>query len=188
MSHLDPTGVLREEHRWILNVAGALEKELDRGSAGSSDPDQLERCVRFIRLFADACHHGKEEDQLFPVLEEHGFPRDSGPIAVMLAEHREGRRLAAIMKDALPAIRQGDRAAMECFHSAGRDYTSLIRGHIGKEDGVLFQMADQVISAPACARLCEAYERTCASKFEGCTKAELEDLGREILAHAGGAS
>jgi len=184
MSRLDPTGVLREEHRWILDVAGALEEELDRPPPGARDPEQLERCVRFIRLFADACHHGKEEDQLFPVLEDHGMPRDSGPIAVMLAEHREGRRLAGIMKDALPGIRQGNPAAMESFERAGRDYVSLIRGHIGKEDGVLFRVADQIISAPACARLCEAYEKTCNSTFEGCTKAELEELGREILGRA----
>ena len=184
MNRPDPTAVLREEHRWILEVAGALERELDRASPGNPDPDQLERCVRFIRLFADACHHGKEEDQLFPVLVDHGMPRESGPIAVMLAEHREGRRLAGIMNEALPGIREGDAAAMSSFEGAGRDYVSLIRGHIGKEDGVLFQVADEIISAPACARLCEAYEKTCSSTFEGCTKAELEELGREILGRA----
>jgi hemerythrin-like domain-containing protein len=184
MSHPDATRVLREEHRRILEVAGALEEELDGTPSGFSRPDQLERCVRFIRLFADACHHGKEEGQLFPVLEDHGMPHDSGPIAVMLAEHREGRRLAGIMKDALPGIRQGNPAAMESFKRAGLDYVSLIRSHIGKEDGVLFQVADQMLSAPVCARLCEAYERTCNSTFEGCTKAELEELGREILGRA----
>ena len=184
MSRLDPTGVLREEHRWILNVAGALERELDRASPGAPDPDQLERCVRFIRLFADACHHGKEEDQLFPILEDHGMPRDSGPIAVMLAEHREGRRLAGVMREALPGIREAEPTAMKSFETAGRDYVALIRDHIGKEDGVLFQVADQIISAPACARLCESYEETCNSTFEGCSKAELEELGREILARA----
>jgi len=112
------------------------------------------------------------------------MPRDEGPIAVMLQEHREGRRLVGIMRDTLPEVRHGAAAAADRFERAGRDYAALIRAHIGKEDGVLFQMADQVVSAPACSRLCEAYERTCASKFEGCTKAELEDLAREILARA----
>jgi hemerythrin-like domain-containing protein len=184
MTQADPTGVLREEHRWILDVTGALERELDRVGAGSPDPAQMDRCVRFLRLFADACHHGKEEDLLFPALEDHGLPRDSGPIAVMLAEHREGRRLVGIMADALPAVAEGGNGALSRFEKAGRDYAALIRGHIGKEDGVLFQMADQIIEAPACARLCQAYEKTCDSKFEGCTKAELEALGREILAES----
>jgi hemerythrin-like domain-containing protein len=182
VSQPGPTEILRQEHQWILRVTDALERELDRTPPRPRCTEQLERCVRFLRLFADACHHGKEEDQLFPVLEAYGMPRDSGPIAVMLAEHREGRRLVGIMKSALPALGAGDEAAMDRFEGAARDYAVLIRGHIGKEDGVLFQVADQIIEAPACARLCQAYERTCASKFEGCTKAELEALGQEILA------
>jgi hemerythrin-like domain-containing protein len=184
MTQADPTAILREEHRRILDVTGALERQLDPARTETADPVQLGRCVRFLRLFADACHHGKEEDILFPTLEDHGLPRDSGPIAVMLAEHREGRRLVEIMANALPELSAGDEDAMERFTRAGHDYADLIRGHIGKEDGVLFDMADRIIEAPACARLCEAYERTCTSKFEGCSKAELEALGREILAES----
>jgi len=145
----------------------------------------VEKCVTFIRLFADACHHGKEEDLLFPALEEQGLPRDSGPIAVMLHEHRLGREAAAAMRTALPAAREGDRDARLRLTNAGRGYIDLIRGHIGKEDHVLFNMADQMVTGESRVRLCAAYDGTCHHAFEGCTKAQLEALGREIMERSG---
>ena len=180
MEHTHPTRVLREEHQRILEVADALEAVLD-GDPGGLDFDRLEKCIRFIRLFADACHHGKEEDLLFPALQEQGLPRDSGPIAVMLHEHRLGRRFASTMADNVEGARQGDGDAWSRLERAGRDYVGLIRGHILKEDNVLFGMADQLVAGPACARLCAAYDGTEGDTFGGCTKAELEALGREIV-------
>ena len=179
VSETHPTRVLRDEHQRILDVADALEGLL-------ADPDgadfrRLEKCIRFIRLFADACHHGKEEDLLFPALQEQGLPRDSGPIAVMLHEHRLGRRFASTMADNVDAARAGDTEAWSRLERAGRDYVGLIRGHILKEDNVLFGMADQLVAGTACTKLCAAYDATADHTFEGCTKAELEALGREIV-------
>lgn len=188
MSSPDPTAVLLDEHRKILEVVSVLERALDSSGAERRDFALIGSCVRFLRLYADACHHGKEEDLLFPVLEEHGIPTDSGIIAVMMEEHREGRRLLSAMAMSLPGARAGDSGELECLAAAGWDYADLIRRHIGKEDGGLFEMAEQVISAPACARLCAAYERTCSSKFDGCTKAELEELAAEILAGGKGSA
>jgi len=175
--------VLRDEHQWILAVSSALEELLDV-PAQSRDFDTIEKCVTFIRLFADACHHGKEEDLLFPALQECGLPRESGPIAVMLQEHRLGREAARAMRDALPAAREGDADAGRRLENAGRGYIHLIRGHIGKEDQVLFNMADQMVRGDRRGRLCTAYEATCSHTFEGCTKRQLEELGREILGEA----
>ncbi|MDT8340695.1 MAG: hemerythrin domain-containing protein [Longimicrobiales bacterium] len=174
------TEVLRDEHQWILAVADALERLLG-APPREMDFDAVERCVTFIRLFADACHHGKEEDLLFPALEACGLPRDSGPIAVMLHEHRLGREAAAAMARALPGARGGDADDHRRLAHAGRGYIDLIRGHIGKEDHVLFGMADQVVTGSRLTRLCAAYDGTCDHTFEGCSKTQLEALGRQIL-------
>ena len=171
------TGALRSEHRLILEVAGVLERILDRGG---TDAASLGDCVSFFRLFADACHHGKEEDLLFPALESNGMPVDSGPIAVMLHEHRLGREFVGRMATALPAVADGDEAAKAEFAAAGRGYIELIRNHISKEDGVLFEMADGMIVGPECRDLCAAYDEVCARRFEGRTLQDLEGIAGRL--------
>lgn len=180
MTSPNPTGVLRQEHQRILQVMTVLETHLDR--AGALDFDTVEKCVRFFRLFADACHHGKEEDLLFPALEAQGMPRDSGPIAAMLDDHRMGRGLVGRMAASLDAARNGDPASERQLADAGRGYIDLMRAHILKEDHVLFDMADDMVGPAACQRLCAAYDTVCESTFEGCSKAQLEALADEITA------
>lgn len=161
-------------------MADVLEWVLS-GPEGNLDLDRIEKCVSFIRLFADACHHGKEEDLLFPVLVEQGMPSEQGPIAVMLHEHRLGRLHVAAMAGALKEARQGDVSARSRLVRAGSEYIDLIRHHILKEDNVLFDIADDIVSGPTCARLCAAYDGTCDHHFEGQTKDDLVALGQEII-------
>jgi hemerythrin-like domain-containing protein len=179
-AHDSPTGLLRDQHQNILKVAAVLEHLLnDTPASLPMDYDSVGDCVRFIRLYADALHHGKEEDLLFPELLSLGMPKEGGPVAVMLYEHMLGRGYAKAMAEALPDARQGDAAAARRLADNGRSYIHLIREHIMKEDHVLFEMADQMIDGPACRRLCAAYDGVCSRTFDGCTVAELEAiLGR----------
>ena len=171
-----PTGILRDQHRNILKIADLVEHVIVSAGEEAPDYDALDDCVTFIRLYADALHHGKEEDLLFPELVSRGMPKDGGPIAVMLHEHAEGRRFARTMAAELPAAREGDAEARGRLVRAGRGYVALIRGHIMKEDHILFNMADQLIDAPACRSLCAAYDGVCQRRFDGCTVAELESI------------
>ena len=178
------TSRLRDEHQHILAVADALAVFVGAADAGRWDVDGFADCVTFIRLFADACHHGKEEDLLFPELEAAGMPREHGPIAVMLHEHQQGRALARQMAGALDAARAEDGGARATLRNAAAAYVSLIRAHIQKEDHVLFAMADQAVRGPACRSLCSAYGAVCARRFEGHTKEQLQELGERIRERA----
>lgn len=173
------TAALREEHRLILTMLGVLESILDAGERAASHGD-LERCVLFFRLYADVCHHGKEEDLLFEALVEHGLPRHEGPIAVMLQEHELGRALVRAMGDRLDELRSGTVGAWAGLVHAGRSYIDLLRGHILKEDCGLFEMADQALEEPVCRRLCEAYEAGCAGRLEGRRSEDLAELATEL--------
>ena len=56
------TGVLRKEHDAILRMLDVTEevaRQLDRGARVA--PETLAGLLEFFRLFADRCHHGKEE-------------------------------------------------------------------------------------------------------------------------------
>lgn len=180
------TAMLREEHRLILEVAAALADMLGVERDGEPlDYDSVARCITFFRLFADACHHGKEEDLLFPGLEAEGMPRDTGPIAVMLYEHDQGRALVQTMAASLNDAREGDERAGDDLRGAAWGFIDLIVAHIGKEDNVLFTMADGMIVGPACRELCSRYEEVCRRRFEGQTVQDLERLAGEILEPAG---
>ncbi len=177
-----PTAVLREEHQLILKVASQLDGMLLQESTDVDlDYDTVAKCITFFRLFADACHHGKEEDLLFPGLEAEGMARDSGPIAVMLYEHDQGRAFVRAMASNIEAARDGDAAAGSELRQAARGFIDLIVAHIAKEDNVLFNMADGMISGSACETLCARYDKTCARRFEGQSKEDLEALAAEIL-------
>ena len=177
---------LREEHQWILKVTGALEAIFDREPDEGLNFHGIEDCVSFIRLFADACHHGQEEDLLFPELEARGMPRDAGPIAVMLQEHEMGRAYVGHMRKALPMAREGDPDARNILINAGRGYIQLIRAHIMKEDNVLFNMADQLVTGGDCDKLCQKYGVVCQRIFEGRTKGQLEAPATGLLEKYGG--
>lgn len=138
-----PTEILSDEHRVIERVLDALQ----RLTAVPVNPllEQWRKALDFFRHFADQCHHFKEEKVLFPALEEHGIPREGGPIGMMLAEHEEGRGHVRSMIDAVEQVAKGNGAASTTLLDHARAYVTLLREHIQKEDDILFRMADEVI-------------------------------------------
>lgn len=181
------TGELREEHRLILQVvrdlAGRLAAETDTDPL---DYDVVAQCITFFRLFADACHHGKEEDLLFTELEAEGMPRDTGPIAVMLDEHAQGRALVRTMAASLDAVPGGEGQAGDELRDAAEAFIDLMEGHIAKEDGALFNIADELIVGSSCRQLCARYDEVGTRRFEGKTKEDLERLAAAILERGAG--
>lgn len=151
---------LRDEHEGIkvaLAVLGKLADELEAGRAVNMD--DLEQIVDFLKTFADRCHHGKEEDLLFPALEAAGVQKEHGPIGVMLADHAEAREHIKAMNDSLAGAREGASDDRKKFATAARGYTRLLNDHIEKENTVLFVMAEQRLSAEEHARLAEGFEK-----------------------------
>ncbi|MBM4263626.1 MAG: hemerythrin [Deltaproteobacteria bacterium] len=140
-----PTEILSDEHRVIERVLSALEALTRRPI-----PQALEhwqKALDFIRCFADQCHHFKEEQVLFPAMEERGIPKEGGPIGMMLLEHEEGRGYVRAMAAALEAVAARDRAANETVVQNARAYIRLLREHIQKEDQILYPMAENAIPA-----------------------------------------
>jgi len=154
------TEELMTEHRVIERMLAVLDAAGGRLEAGERvRPDLFREAVDFVRNFADRCHHGKEEDNLFPRLEELGVPREGGPLGVMLFEHDEGRAFIGAIADTVDAYERGDEAAAHTIARNARGYVGLLRGHIEKEERVLFPMADEVLSADDQRSLEESFER-----------------------------
>ncbi|MBI5519371.1 MAG: hemerythrin domain-containing protein [Desulfovibrio sp.] len=152
---------LRAEHEGILRMLAILEAVAVRLGDGKDVPaEHLAGMLDFLKTFADKCHHGKEEDILFPALEAAGLARDSGPIGVMLREHTIGRGHIRAMALALELMEPGGaRAPVESFRAEALAYVELLAQHIAKENNVLFVMAERLLGEDALTRMHGAFER-----------------------------
>ncbi len=174
---MTPTDELKEEHQGILLMLKVLEKVCAKlESKEKVDPDHLERIVEFFRVFADKCHHGKEEDLLFPEMEKAGIPRDLGPIGVMLMEHEQGRAHVRGMGEAAARYKEGVPCASDEFAKNARGYIALLTQHINKENNILFPMGERVISGGKQRDLLEAFENLEREKIGAGTHEEFHRL------------
>lgn len=156
-----PTEQLKQDHRVIerlLRVLFAASKQMQKGE--EVDPQIFRKAIDFVRNFADKCHHGKEEDNLFPAIERQGFPREGGPIGMMLIEHEEGRAHIRALEGALNKYEAGDRSPQTKIDITGHaiGYAQLLTDHIQKEDNILYDIADHVIPDAEQKELVERFE------------------------------
>ena len=144
---MHPTDVLKTEHRIIEQVLSCLDRIAEAcARRGRLDAASAVLALDFFHNFADGCHHAKEEQHLFPLLEVRGFRREGGPTGVMFAEHDQGRRYLSGMRAAVDGAAAGDGDAVLQFILHARAYVGLLREHIRKEDHCLFPMAEQALS------------------------------------------
>jgi hemerythrin-like domain-containing protein len=145
MRYSKPCQILVDEHDVIVSVIEAVEAMIDKSEHGDLNTDFFEKAFDFFAMFADKCHHGKEEVHLFPMLESRGIPHQGGPIGCMLHEHDEGRAHVGAVRDALLSLSQGDHSAGEVVRLEARAFCELLRQHIQKENQVLFVVGDQAM-------------------------------------------
>lgn len=170
--------VAEHDHIWLLldRLEGAMQ-ELAEGRPVA--PDFLTKSLDFIRLYADRCHHGKEEEILFPVLADKGIPVDGGPIGAMLDEHEQGRALVSQLREAVAHYALGEQSAAEPIAEALRGYTALLRQHILKENDVLFPMAESVLTSQEDADLVRRFDEV-DLELLGAEKRRLEEWVRSL--------
>ncbi len=129
--------ILKEEHKNILKVIEILIKEFNNEKI---DYKVIERCIKFIRNYADSLHHTKEEDILFKELSKKGILTHCNPVEQMLYEHDLGRKFVKGMIGGLK--KKNDEKISE----NAMKYAELLKEHINKEDIILYPMAEEVLS------------------------------------------
>ncbi|MFC2094065.1 hemerythrin domain-containing protein [Bacteroidota bacterium] len=157
---------LKEEHQAILLMLKVMEAVCKKFEAGDDVKiDDLNDMVLFIKEFADKSHHLKEEDLLFPAMEEVGIPREGGPIGVMLTEHTTGRNYVKGLSLGIEEYANGNTTASNQIIENARNYSSLLSNHIYKEDNVLYPMAEMRISNDKHDHLLKEFERVDSEKI-----------------------
>jgi hemerythrin-like domain-containing protein len=153
------TQQLRDEHEGIKSMLSILEQVCQQlGSTGSLNREHFEGILEFLKVFVDKCHHGKEEDLLFPALIALGVPEE-GPIAAMLLEHEMGRHFVKAMSAVFARYIAGEESSAKDIIKDAYGYISLMKGHIEKENVVLFVIADSHLSNKRQRELSEGFEK-----------------------------
>ena len=147
-----------EAIRLTLKILNRITSEIEK-TEKIPYPEYLKQLFEFFSVFVDRCHHGKEEDLLFPALEAVGISRDGGPIGVMLNEHQQGRDLVSKMKHALSQYLNGDAGSAQKLKGSADAYIGLLNLHIDKENNVLYPMAIQHLSENKLAELENGFNR-----------------------------
>ncbi len=138
------TESLRRDHALIEKVLKAMWATIPLLQNGTKIPEPIiSQVIDFTKNFTDVCHHGKEENSLFPELEKKGMPKESGPIAIMLMEHAVTRKLAAKMEESSQTyVRTGDSVQLI---TDMQEYINHVVQHIWKENNRLFEMAEMAL-------------------------------------------
>jgi hemerythrin-like domain-containing protein len=159
MNEKSPVEVLEEEHHFIQKVLGAMAVLVEALEAGEEVKiETLQEIVEFMRIFADKCHHGKEETHLFPALESKGVPTRGCPLGALISEHQKGRGLVADLAEATEAYTTGGRLAKESLLKSFHALMDLYPNHIWKEEYLAFPMADKILSSEEKRNLFEKFE------------------------------
>ena len=135
------TTSLRRDHDLIEKVIKAMESTIQLLNDGKQIPESiLLPVIDFSKNFTDVCHHSKEENSLFPALEQAGMPHNMGPVAMMLIDHERTREIGKEMESsAKDYISSGNSIKLI---SDMQQYVEHITEHLWKENNRLFMMAE----------------------------------------------
>ena len=184
---------LENDHVYILRLIDVMEKMVLNCA---TDTAHMEMVVNLIKTYADGFHHAKEEKVLFPLLVEKGFSNNQGPVPVMLHEHVEGREFVKGISERIDVYKAGNVSALPEIYHYMQGYADLLKAHIGKENNVLFRMADKALSSDEQLELLNKFgsiekqfdsEKIAMSilEIEGLEAFYMEDV-KEMISHASG--
>lgn len=136
------------EHRHIETVIQALADAvaaLDKRQR--LHVENLRTVVEFLRVYADARHHQREEALFFPRLVELGVPPQGCPIGGLNNDHQKGRNFVSALEQQIEAYEQRPDEAAAALQQTLQEIIKLYRHHLWMEDAMVFPMAEKLISA-----------------------------------------
>ncbi|MFW9805184.1 MAG: hemerythrin domain-containing protein [Candidatus Thorarchaeota archaeon] len=138
-----PIGPLMIEHRLIERMIAVVGKELIRVKKdGTANPKFIDTATDFIHIYADQCHHGKEEKILFRDLKKKELkPADKKIMEELIQEHVLARKLTRELVKAKEEYETGSSTALATIINIMQQLVDFYPKHIKKEDKIFFKSA-----------------------------------------------
>lgn len=148
------------EHEMIERAMEVLKTNLGKVASGQYNKIQTARAIDFLLEFGDKIHNIKEENFLFPLMNDRGAPTEGGPIGVMIMEHDLERNLLVKMQMALGTLQTATDEEKSTFVTEGLDYLTIRAEHIWKENDILYNLARKILTEEDSAYLLEAFKQS----------------------------
>ncbi|OGU60421.1 MAG: hypothetical protein A2X64_05900 [Ignavibacteria bacterium GWF2_33_9] len=153
--------ILINDHALIERALVLLEKQSELG--GKLNPNIAMTLVDFLIEYGDTCHNMKEENVYFPHLLSLGMP-PGGPIGVMLEEHKGEREYLDKLKAMLTERIESGNLSTD-FKQVVEEYSALTKGHIWKENDILYPMGKRFIRPENEEMLKQEFEKITLSMY-----------------------
>lgn len=136
--------VMVREHDNILRMLKVVRKACFKVMKGEEiNYNDFNKMIEFIRKYADAHHHGKEEKFLFKEMQNNlGKLGENLITHGMLVEHDYGRLYMNDLTDALQRVKNGDEESKLDVISNAVGYTNLLSRHISKENDAVYKFGE----------------------------------------------
>jgi hemerythrin-like domain-containing protein len=132
---------LLQEHEKIMKVLDIVEKVQEEKKLGEKEELNFYlELSEFIQTFADKCHHGKEEINLYHILAPLGDVSEKKMIEELVGEHNQSRSLQKEIQKAAEEGRLKDAA------KAAGEYRKLLLSHISHENEKMFPSVEKRIT------------------------------------------
>lgn len=132
---------LVQEHEKILNVLEIIRKVQSNDKISVNDSLKFYgELSHFIDIFADKCHHGKEEANLYHTLAPLGDELERNMIIYLIKEHEEARFINNQIRRAV------ENGKLQEAATAAAKYRKLLLEHIHNENEELFPAIDKRIT------------------------------------------
>ncbi len=138
---------LKHDHHVIQQVVAGMSAVAELLDSGKQvDPSVLADLVQFLRVFADHCHHEKEEQHLFPLLANKANVRTRHELESLEREHRSAKELVGRLAKVAAVYVQSPDVVRYRLVDLLQQLAELYPAHIWKEDFLLFPLAQQSLS------------------------------------------
>jgi hemerythrin-like domain-containing protein len=133
-----PLAVLAGEHRLIERMLALMAKERDAiRSGGTPRVPFIRDALDFFRVYADLCHHAKEERSLFRAIGEKALsPEDRSALDAFVADHIEERKWVFCLKTHAERFAVGERNAAGLIGNALDGLIRHASDHMAREEKI----------------------------------------------------
>ena len=175
--------ILENEHRLVLEVLEAAEKECDHIDAtGCCRGDLVGDMLEFFRYFSDGLHFPKEEGLLFARCHKRGMTGEDEPLEQILREHEWCYGKLDSLQATVKAIAGGDAGLTPGLSAGLREYIEVSRRHIELEETLFFDMVSRYLTKRDLEELTAEFEAAHFDEVEEGVQSFYEGLAHRVLA------